>query len=59
MEERVIGKSDAIVFGTSEETLSMEFTLPEGTNNLRVVVESDDGSIFVLKNLRMHLKSDM
>ena len=49
----------ALEFDGSAETLNMEFTLPDGTNNLRLVLEADDGSIFKINNVKMYLKSDM
>lgn len=59
MKETVLGKSSALEFDGSAETLNMEFTLPDGTNNLRLVLEADDGSIFKINNVKMYLKSDM
>ena len=59
MKETVLGKSSAREFDGSAETLNMEFTLPDGTNNLRLVLEADDGSIFKINNVKMYLKSDM
>ncbi len=59
MKETLLGKSEAIEFGASEQTLHLEFTLPEGTNNLRLVIEADDGSVVKVSNVKMHLKSDM
>ena len=58
MKETVIGRSDAVIF-TSAQTLHTEFTVPEGANNLRIVFEADDGTVFTVKRVKMHLKSDL
>ena len=58
MEETVIGRSETVTF-TSSQTLNLEFTLPKGANNLRVVFEADDGTTFTVQNVKMYLKKDM
>ncbi|MDE5896920.1 MAG: hypothetical protein K2H43_03800, partial [Clostridia bacterium] len=58
MQGAVIGRSETVTF-TSSQTLNLEFTLPKGANNLRVVFEADDGTTFTVQNVKMYLKKDM
>jgi hypothetical protein len=39
----------------------LEFTLPEnlGVNNFRVVIETENGTVAEVTELKMYLKSDM
>lgn len=59
MTEKVIGRSEALFFdsaGTISSTL--ELTLPEETNNIRLVLEADDGTVSVIKSVSLYLQSD-
>lgn len=58
MQATVLGTSEKVVFG-AESTKTLEFTLPEGANNFRVVFEAENGARLVVKQAKLYLKSDM
>lgn len=59
MQASVIGRSEIVEFASASEMKNLEFTLPEGTNNFRIVFEAESGVTFTVKNVKMYLKSDM
>lgn len=59
MQATLLGTSERVAFSAAEGARTLEFTLPAGANNFRVVFEAENGARFVVKEAKMYLKSDM
>ena len=62
MTPTVVGKSEEIAFTTGGNPVeTLEFKIPEklGINNFRVVIETENGAVAEVTELKMYLKSDM
>ncbi len=58
MTPSVIDRSEPVEFTAANEVKNSEFTLPEGTNNFRIVFEAENGATFTVRHVKMYLKSD-
>ena len=61
MTRTVVGKSEEIVFengGAATKTLTFTVPKDKDVNNLRIVIESADGTVAEITEVKMYLKSD-